>query len=109
MTSIRYRDNIGDHPDSGNDLFMIVFLNNKASSLDNQYGENYNIGNKQYSSKNLSYCPMHRFLESVTLLTAKAIPRSQNKISGTARTTSPTSAIFRKKVPFNFQEATPGM
>ena len=44
---IRYRDNIGD----------------------NQYGESYNIGNKQYSSKNLSYCPIHRFLESVTLLT----------------------------------------
>ena len=52
MTSIRYRDNIGDHPDSGNDLFMIVFLNNKASSLDNQYGENYNIGNKQCFAKN---------------------------------------------------------
>ena len=29
----------------------------------------YNIGNQQYSSKNLSYCPMNRFLESVPLLT----------------------------------------
>ena len=36
---IRYRDNIGD----------------------NQYGESYNIGNKQYSSKNISYCPIHRY------------------------------------------------
>ena len=35
---------------------------------DNQYGESYNFGNKQYSSKNLSYCPIHRFLESVPLL-----------------------------------------
>ncbi len=44
---IRYRDNIG-YP---------------------QYGESYNIGDNQYSSKNLSYCPINRFLESVTLLT----------------------------------------
>ena len=36
---IRYRDNIGD----------------------NQYGESYNIGNKQYSSKHLLYCPIYRF------------------------------------------------
>jgi hypothetical protein len=43
---IRYRDNIGD----------------------NQYGERYNVGDNQYSSKNLCYCPIHRFLESVTLL-----------------------------------------
>jgi hypothetical protein len=34
-------------------------------------GENYNIGDNQYSSKNLSYCPINRFLESVTLLTNK--------------------------------------
>jgi hypothetical protein len=46
---IRYRDNIGD----------------------NQYGESCNSCNKQYSSKNLSYCPIHRFLESVTLLRLK--------------------------------------
>jgi hypothetical protein len=43
---IRYRDNIG-YP---------------------QYGESYTIGDNQYSSKNLSYCPINRFLESVTLL-----------------------------------------
>jgi hypothetical protein len=48
---IRYRDNIGD----------------------NQYGESYNIGSKQYSLKNLSYCRIHRFLESVTLLTREAL------------------------------------
>jgi hypothetical protein len=39
---IRYRDNIG-YP---------------------RYGESYNIGDNQYSSKNLSYCPINRFLES---------------------------------------------
>jgi hypothetical protein len=47
---IRYRDNIG-YP---------------------RYGESYNIGDNQYSSKNLSYCPINRFLESVTLLTREA-------------------------------------
>jgi hypothetical protein len=41
---IRYRDNIG-YP---------------------RYGESYNIGDNQYSSKNLSYCPINRFLELVT-------------------------------------------
>ena len=40
---IRYRDNIG-YP---------------------RYGESYNIGDNQYSSKNLLYCPINRFLESV--------------------------------------------
>jgi hypothetical protein len=40
---IRYHDNIG-YP---------------------RYGENYNIRDNQYSSKNLSYCPINRFLESV--------------------------------------------
>jgi hypothetical protein len=29
---------------------------------------NYNIGNKQYSSKNLSYCPIHSCLVLVTIL-----------------------------------------
>jgi hypothetical protein len=43
---IRYRDNIG-YP---------------------RYGESYNIGDNQYASKNLSYCPINRFLESVTSL-----------------------------------------
>ena len=43
---IRYRDNIGD----------------------NQYGESCNSCNKQYSSKNLSYCPIHRFLVMIVLL-----------------------------------------
>jgi hypothetical protein len=47
---IRYRDNIG-YP---------------------RYGESYNIGDNQYSSKNLSYCPINRFLESVTSLKRKA-------------------------------------
>jgi hypothetical protein len=46
---IRYRDNIG-YP---------------------RYSESYNIGDNQYSSKNLSYCPINRFLESVTSLTHK--------------------------------------
>jgi hypothetical protein len=45
-TCIRYRDNIG-YP---------------------RYGESYNIGDNQYSSKNLSCCPINRFLESVTSL-----------------------------------------
>ncbi len=45
-TYIRYRDNIG-YP---------------------RYGESYNIGDNQYSSKNLSYCPRNRFLESVPTL-----------------------------------------
>ena len=40
---IRYRNNIGYPRD----------------------GERYNIGDNQYSSKNLSYCPINRFLESV--------------------------------------------
>jgi hypothetical protein len=39
---IRYRDNIG-YP---------------------RYGEIYNIGDNQYSSKNLSYCPINRFLKT---------------------------------------------
>jgi hypothetical protein len=43
---IRYRDNIG-YP---------------------RYGESYNIGDNQYSSKNKLYCPINRLLESVTLL-----------------------------------------
>jgi hypothetical protein len=56
---IRYRDYIGD----------------------NQYGETvYNIGNKQYSSKNLSYCPIHRFLESVPLLRDPCIRKQQANI-----------------------------
>jgi hypothetical protein len=46
---IRYRDNIG-YP---------------------RYGERYDIGDNQYSSNNLSYCPINRFLESVTTLTPK--------------------------------------
>ena len=49
---IRYRDNIG-YP---------------------RYGESYNIGDNQYSSNNLSYCPINRFLESVPTLT-RAPPR----------------------------------
>ena len=49
---IRYRDNIG-YP---------------------RYGERYDIGDNQYSSNNLSYCPINRFLESVPTLT-RAPPR----------------------------------
>ena len=45
---IRYRDNIG-YP---------------------RYGERYDIGDNQYSSNNLSYCPINRFLESVPTLTS---------------------------------------
>ncbi len=47
---IRYRDNIG-YP---------------------RYGESYNIGDNQYSSTNLSYCPINRFLESVPFPTSVA-------------------------------------
>jgi hypothetical protein len=47
----------------------VVDLTNIDNIGDNQYGEIYNIGNKQYSSKNLSYCPIHSFLESITPLT----------------------------------------
>ena len=46
---IRYRDNIG-YP---------------------RYGERYDIGDNQYSSNNLSYCPIYRFLESITNLILK--------------------------------------
>jgi hypothetical protein len=28
------------------------------------FTESYNIGDNQYSSKNLSYCPINKFLES---------------------------------------------
>ena len=44
---IRYSDNIG-YP---------------------RYGERYDIGDNQYSSNNLSYCPINRFLESISNLT----------------------------------------
>ncbi len=43
---IRYRDNIG-YP---------------------RYGERYDIGDNQYSSNNLPYCPINRFLESISNL-----------------------------------------
>jgi hypothetical protein len=56
---IRYRDNIG-YP---------------------RYGESYNIGDNQYSSKNLSYCPIHRFLESVTSLTRTTTRRQRGRSS----------------------------
>jgi hypothetical protein len=46
----------------------VLDLSNIDYIGDNQYGESYNIGNKQYSSKNLSYCPIHRFLESIRSL-----------------------------------------
>ena len=48
---IRYRDNIS-YP---------------------RYGERYDIGDNQYSSNNLSYCPINRFLESITILSLKAV------------------------------------
>ena len=51
---IRYRDNIG-YP---------------------RYGERYDIGDNQYSSNNLSYCPINRFLESVPTLMAVWIAQS---------------------------------
>jgi hypothetical protein len=47
---IRYRDNIG-YP---------------------RYGERYDIGDNQYSSNNLSYCPINRFLESISNLSPAA-------------------------------------
>ena len=47
------------------------FIRHRCDNIgDNQHGESYFIGNKQYSSKNLSYCPIHRFLESIRSLTA---------------------------------------
>ena len=39
-----------------------------------RYGETYNIGDNQCSSKNLSYCQINRFLESVTLLRKISVP-----------------------------------
>jgi hypothetical protein len=67
---IRYRDNIG-YP---------------------RYGERYDIGDNQYSSNNLSYCPINRFLESVPTLNstpasvlgfAAAVgPRRSSTVSG---------------------------
>jgi len=50
---LRYRDNIG-YP---------------------RYGESYNIGDNQYSSKNLLYCPINRFLGSVPFPTGDARER----------------------------------
>jgi hypothetical protein len=47
---------------------VVVNLTDIDKIGDNQYGERYNIGNNQYSSKHLSYCPIHRFLESITTL-----------------------------------------
>jgi hypothetical protein len=43
----------------------VADLSDVDSIGDNQYGESYNLGNKQYSSKNLWYCQIHRFSESV--------------------------------------------
>jgi hypothetical protein len=53
---IRYRDNIG-YP---------------------RYGERYDIGDNQYSSNNLSYCPINRFLESVPTLTLIGVALGSN-------------------------------
>jgi hypothetical protein len=50
---IRYRDNIG-YP---------------------RYGERYDIGDNQYSSNNLSYCPINRFLESVPTLKRMSVSK----------------------------------
>ena len=72
---IRYRDNIG-YP---------------------RYGERYDIGDNQYSSNNLSYCPINRFLESVpTLSVDMSIPV---KRSCAARRTDP-SARAASRLPF---------
>ena len=48
----------------------VVDLSDIDNIGDNQHGESYFIGNKQNSSKNLSYCLIHRFLESIRSLTA---------------------------------------
>jgi hypothetical protein len=48
----------------------VVDLSDIDNIGDDQYGESYNIGNKQYSSKNLSNYTTHRFLESIRSLTA---------------------------------------
>ena len=55
----------------------VVDLSDIDNIGDNQHGESYFIGNKQYSSKNLSYCPIHRFLESITFLTESARARAR--------------------------------
>jgi hypothetical protein len=57
---IRYRDNIG-YP---------------------RYGERYDIGDNQYSSNNLSYCPINRFLESVPTLSS---PRTSRAAASSCR------------------------
>ena len=49
---IRYRDNIG-YPRT---MVKVIMFH---------HGESYNVGDNQYSSKNLLYCPINRFLESV--------------------------------------------
>ena len=62
---IRYRDNIG-YP---------------------RYGERYDIGDNQYSSNNLSYCPINRFLESITNL--------RKRMTLTKQTCSPAEQTLR--------------
>jgi hypothetical protein len=57
---IRYRDNIG-YP---------------------RYGERYDIGDNQYSSNNLSYCPINRFLESITNLSRIVAKLPQSRLVG---------------------------
>ena len=65
---IRYRDNIG-YP---------------------RYGERYDIGDNQYSSNNLSYCPINRFLESIMNLTQVPGMTMTQSVTTTRTPTSPT-------------------
>ena len=50
----------------------VVDLSDIDNIRNDQYGENYNIGSKQYTSKNLLYCPTHRFLELIRSLKWKS-------------------------------------
>jgi hypothetical protein len=58
----------------------VVDLSGIENIGDNQYGESYNIDNKQYASKKLSYCQIYRFLESVTPLSfARYVQKRPNQ------------------------------
>ena len=50
-----------------------------------RYGERYDIGDNQYSSNNLSYCPINRFLESIMNLTLCSHVRSVGRGGGKTR------------------------
>ena len=72
---------------------------------DNQYGENHNIGNNQYSSKNLSYCSIHRFLESVTPLTGTTLKHSSGSHSLSRSRAEHGNIMLSQMQPVPYQAA----